>query len=296
MDYCSYFIPDKALFGSYPTTDRAKELENNGVTKYVDLTMPHEVKASYETSKPIIHFAIIDRKIPYNIYTFCKFIIQVANMIKESGKIYIHCRGGHGRSGLVVACLLCFIYKYSPEQSIERTTFFHSQRKIMREKWRQIGSPQTRKQKSFVFKLFKPLYFYKAYKCGPAVGLSNLSLHGIEIKELGNFKTSLAAYEAYRDLDDVEYIKQLENCNAYQARLIGIRKNTEIKNKRQVMKNILQLKLDQHPIIKQTLINTGFRQIFYTYKFNKFWGLGEDHDGDNELGKLWMELRKNFYY
>ena len=34
MDYCSYFIPDKALFGSYPTTDRAKELENNGVTKY----------------------------------------------------------------------------------------------------------------------------------------------------------------------------------------------------------------------------------------------------------------------
>jgi len=138
MDYCSYFIPDKALFGSYPTTDRAKELENNGVTKYVDLTMPHEVKESYETSKPIIHFAIIDRKIPYNIYTFCKFIIQVANMIKESDKIYIHCRGGHGRSGLVVACLLCFIYKYSPEQSIERTTFFHSQRKKKKKKWRQI--------------------------------------------------------------------------------------------------------------------------------------------------------------
>ena len=296
MDYCSYFIPDKALFGSYPTTDRAKELENNGVTQYVDLTMSHEVKESYETDKSIIYFPIIDRKIPYNVYTFCKFIIKIADMITNANKLYIHCRGGHGRSGLVVACLLCFIYKYSPEKSIERTTFFHSQRKTMRDKWRQIGSPQTRKQKSFVFKLFKPLYFYKAYKCGPAVGLSNLSLHTITIKDLGVFKTSLAAYEAYRDPDDVEYVKQLENCNAYQARLIGIKKNKEIKEKRKVMKNILQMKLEQHASIKQTLINTGFRQIFYTYKFNTFWGLGEEHDGNNELGKLWMELRKNFYY
>ena len=136
---------------------------------------------------------------------FAKFIIKLVDIINNTKKkIYIHCRGGHGRAGLVVACLLCYINKTSPDKSLEQTKNFHSQRKEMREKWRKIGSPQTRKQKSFIFKLFKPLHFYKAYKCGPTVGLSNLSLHNIHIKNIGIFKTSLAAYEAYRDLSDRE--------------------------------------------------------------------------------------------
>jgi len=40
----------------------------------------------------------------------------------ENNKLYIHCRGGHGRAGLVVACLLCSIYDYPPEKSIELTS------------------------------------------------------------------------------------------------------------------------------------------------------------------------------
>lgn len=295
MDYCSYFIPDRALFGSYPTTNRAKELEDNGIVQYIDLTLDNEVEEKYTTDKPILYFPIIDRQVPINIYKFCKFILELVDIINSKKKIYIHCRGGHGRAGLVVACLLCYINKLSPAESITQTTFFHSQRKIMREKWRKIGSPQTRKQKSFIFKLFKPLYFYKAYKCGPTVGFSNLSSHPIKLENIGTFKTSLSAYEAYRDLQDKAYIKQLENCNPYQARIIGIKKNKEIKDKRNIMKHILKIKLEQHPNICETLINSGFRDIYYTYKFNNFWGLGRDHTGDNELGKLWMELRNNFY-
>ena len=295
MDYCSYFIPNKGLFGNYPTTNRAKELEENGVTQYVNLTLPHEVENDYNTNKSVINFPIIDRQVPDNIYKFCKFIIKLAKIIDNTNKTYIHCRGGHGRAGLVVACLLCYKYNYCPQKSLELTNFFHSQRKIMREKWRKIGSPQTRKQQSFIFKLFKPLYFYKAYKCGPAVGLSNLSLHSIIIENVGKFKVSLAAYEAFRDLDDKEYIKQLQECNPYHIRLLGSKKKKSIVNKREVMKKILQCKLEQHKHIKDTLINTGFRPIYYTYKFNNYWGYGENHNGNNELGKLWMEIRNNFY-
>ena len=295
MDYCSFFIPDKALFGNYPTPSRAQELEELGVTIFIDLTLPLEVLESYKTTKMIIKFPIVDRNVPHDIHEFCKFIIKLVALIKQDDKVYIHCRGGHGRAGLVVACLLCYLYKYTPNESIEKTTFFHSQRKVMRQKWRDIGSPQTRKQKSFIFKLFKPLYFYKAYKCGPSVGLSNLSLHQMIVDGLGKFKTSLAFYEAHRDLDDVNYVTQLQNCSAYQARIIGEKKNKPIKNKREIMKKILELKLNQHPLIKQTLINSGFREIIYSYKFNEYWGLGLEHKGSNELGKLWMELRKNFY-
>ena len=38
MNYCSYFIKDKALFGSYPTQQSVEELEQEGVRYFVDLT------------------------------------------------------------------------------------------------------------------------------------------------------------------------------------------------------------------------------------------------------------------
>ena len=38
MNYCSYFIKDKALFGSYPSLERAQELYSNNVKVFVDLT------------------------------------------------------------------------------------------------------------------------------------------------------------------------------------------------------------------------------------------------------------------
>ena len=30
-------------------------------------------------------------------------------------KIYIHCKGGHGRAGLVVSCILCYTCRLSSE-------------------------------------------------------------------------------------------------------------------------------------------------------------------------------------
>jgi len=212
----------------------------------------------------------------------------------ENNKLYIHCRGGHGRAGLVVACLLCSIYDYPPEKSIELTSKYHSERLVMRDKWRKIGSPQTRLQRSFIFKIFKPLYFYKAYKNGPAVGFSNLSLHPVTINDI-LFNTSLAAYEAHRDLSDKKYLINLKNCNSYQARIIGLKKNKSIPDKYEVMKKILIEKIKQHPCIKEKLINSGFRHIFYTYQYSEYWGIGKNNDGQNKLGKLWMDIRREFY-
>ena len=297
MELCSYCIPDQVLFGSYPTTERCKILEENGVRYYVNLTEELEVEQDYETKYPILSFPIVDRKIPDNIFTFGKFLLKVVtlvNQLENNDKLYIHCRGGHGRAGLLVACLLCCIYDYTPEKSIELTSQYHSERLVMRDKWRKIGSPQTKLQKSFIFKMFKPLYFYKAYKNGPAVGFSNLSLHHVLINEI-LFTTSLAAYESYRDLSDKNYISNLKNCNSYQARIIGLRKKKSIPDKYKVMKKILVEKIKQHPCIRETLLNSGFRPIFYTYKYSEYWGIGENNQGQNKLGKIWMEIRDEFY-
>ena len=295
MDTSSFFITDKALFGNYPDQDKIKYLEELGVKYYVNLTHDYEIDNKYVTKNDVFNYPIKDRSIPYNILKFCQFIIKIANIItnlKNNDKIYIHCRGGHGRAGLYVSCLLCYIYDYSPEKSLKLTKEFHNNRKVMRNKWRKIGSPQTRLQKTLVFKLFKPLYFYKAYKQGPSMGLSNYSKHSIEIKNVGTFMNSIRAFYSFKSLNNNTYINKLLT-NKTDKFMYNIPNPPQWdENKRDIMKKILLIKIKQYPEIFTTLINTGFRKIFYNSKYDFYWGLG-DGTGSNELGKLWEEIRED---
>ena len=119
--------------------------------------------------------------------------------MEKDQKVYLHCKGGHGRSGIVVACILCHIYSILPEEALRLTTAYHSQRPTMRPKWREIGSPQTRQQKSFVVRMFKPMYFYRAYRQGHTTGFSNYSSHPVTISELGKFPTSGQAFSSIKE-------------------------------------------------------------------------------------------------
>ena len=42
MEFCSYFIKEKALFGGYPTNNSKNELKEQGVMVFVDLTTEQE--------------------------------------------------------------------------------------------------------------------------------------------------------------------------------------------------------------------------------------------------------------
>ena len=149
MDTSYYFIKDKALFGSFPTKQSVIELEQKGVRYFIDLTTPEEKITkiqSYVTNYKYINYPILDRSIPTNWQTFAKFIISACRIIKYlkiNEKVYIGCRGGHGRSGVVTASILCHMFGLAPEESLEYTTKCHSNRKVLKDKWRKIGSPQT---------------------------------------------------------------------------------------------------------------------------------------------------------
>ncbi len=154
MENASFFIEDKALFGSFPTQTQVNKLEAIGVRHFVNLTHPDESKINpYTTNHNYISYPIIDRFIPEDNLIFSRFIYTLCNLIsllQEGEKIYIHCKGGHGRSGLVVACVTTKFFDISPNTALKHTTKCHSNRTIMRDSWRRIGSPQTSHQKDFV--------------------------------------------------------------------------------------------------------------------------------------------------
>ena len=78
MNKSSFFIPSKALFGSYPNQNSVAELEQNGVVLFVNLTEPTEALDPYTLSESsrMIHFPIVDRKIPTDAMAFSKLIVS----------------------------------------------------------------------------------------------------------------------------------------------------------------------------------------------------------------------------
>lgn len=61
--------------------------------------------------------------------------------------------------------------------------------------------------------------------------------------------------------------------------------------KLEVMKDIYVVKLNQHQDVREALIKTGNKIIIENSPTDSFWGIGPDGNGQNHLGKIWMELR-----
>ena len=59
-----------------------------------------------------------------------------------------------------------------------------------------------------------------------------------------------------------------------------------------IMEEIVGQKLKQNPYVMHKLMQTGKRKIVEDSPKDNFWGWGPKRDGRNELGKIWMKLRK----
>ena len=302
MNRCSFFIKNKALFGGFPIQEYVDEYESIGVRHFVNLTYDSETKIKpYKTNYNYIQFSIKDHRVPTDWKLFAIFIIKIANIITNLSigeKIYIHCKAGHGRSGVVVACLLCYLYKYPPSEAISKTNKYHNKRIILKEKWRKIGSPQTRSQKHFISKFFEPLYVYNnCYKNYFSYGFSNEANLTVVVPNYGMFLSAEAAFQSFKDPDNIEYVGKLEiSSSSEETHTISCtceKKADWDDTKDDIMYNILTLKFDQHKNIKNNLINTGLRPIIIVSD-NNYWGYS-DNLGKNKLGILLMKLRKKLY-
>ena len=301
MEHSSEFVKNKALFGSYPIQEHVDLFENHGVRYFIDLTLPGEKRITpYTTKYTYIHYPIHDRRVPTNWGSFARFIIKVGEIIKNlpSGdKVYVHCKGGHGRSGIVVACLLCYLYKITPSEALSKTTKYHSRRKEMREKWRRMGSPQTRSQKHFVTKFFEPLYIYKNYTKYFSAGFNNDADLSVMIPGFGLFPTATSAFNAFKDPSNTEYVGSLETeTDVSRIHLISescLPREEWVHIRESVMYTVLKNKFEQHNIIRKNLLDTGLRRIVVR-STDPFWGK-LDNSGKNMIGKLLVKLRKELY-
>jgi ribA/ribD-fused uncharacterized protein len=58
------------------------------------------------------------------------------------------------------------------------------------------------------------------------------------------------------------------------------------------MREILRAKVEQHEYVHRKLLATGDRELVENSWRDDFWGWGPNRDGQNMLGKLWMQIRE----
>lgn len=115
--------------------------------------------------------------------------------------------------------------------------------------------------------------------------------------ELMRFDTSEAAYhwEKFPDHDEIRFgILNAPSAHAafkLAEQFRDLRRPDWDDVKVDIMRNILRAKASQHEYVQRKLLSTGERELVENSWRDDFWGWGPNRDGQNMLGKLWMEIR-----
>lgn len=124
---------------------------------------------------------------------------------------------------------------------------------------------------------------------------SNFSSFQLEWKG-ESWMTSEHAYHSEK-FDDPELLRQLkETRSAHDAMVLAYANKDKCRKdwdevKLGIMKEILRAKVEQHPYVKKKLIESGDKELVEDSWRDDFWGWGSNKDGQNNLGRLWMEVR-----
>lgn len=146
----------KVLFGGHPSQAQCDHLRTMGVRYFIDLTTPHEKRRlqAYDYKDAVyVNFPIRDNFIPCDMDLFNEFLVWLVftiGVMRDDELMYVHCKGGHGRSGMVACCVLCAGKKLTPEQSVMEVTRSHHERPLLTPKWRKQLCPPNEVQRVFI--------------------------------------------------------------------------------------------------------------------------------------------------
>eukprot|EP01064_Diplonema_japonicum_P021418 TRINITY_DN30971_c0_g1_i1.p1 TRINITY_DN30971_c0_g1~~TRINITY_DN30971_c0_g1_i1.p1 ORF type:complete len:696 (+),score=123.32 TRINITY_DN30971_c0_g1_i1:37-2124(+) len=158
----NWVVRGRLLCGGSPDNRRLSDLQalaNTGITTVINLRadknagyMPALEKAAGRKIN-LVTYHLSDGQVPKETKTFMELINRINAMLKAGEIIYIHCKGGHGETGMVVACVLATLYDLPHMKALNVTGTLHSQRHDTEDQC----SPQTQEQRIFVLEILKTI-------------------------------------------------------------------------------------------------------------------------------------------
>ena len=111
-----WVIPGRLLAGEYPgdpddsqVRQRLKRLGGVGIDSFIDLTEEGELPP-YRLLLPkhtqYLRSPIVDTRVPNNVAQTRELLYAIRAGLARDRRVYVHCRAGIGRTGLVIGCFL----------------------------------------------------------------------------------------------------------------------------------------------------------------------------------------------
>lgn len=118
-------LPGQLWYGSsFSTIDEMNKafqlLEQYKVT-YIWNLLEDDNVANLEKQKfRVIHSPVIDFHIPKDKDLFHKDVEYIIKLLNKGKNVYVHCYGGHGRTGMAILCI-CVKLGRDPQESLNQT-------------------------------------------------------------------------------------------------------------------------------------------------------------------------------
>ena len=124
--------------------------------------------------------------------------------------------------------------------------------------------------------------------------LSPFSAHEVLVRGV-MYKTAEHAYQALRMKDEAraDIVASPSPLEAWRRAQVSKEQGMldESVNKLSLMEEIFRAKLAQHADVCKVLLETGDVELLKVYDTDYYWGTGADGSGENQMGKVWMNLR-----
>lgn len=157
--------------GEYPgdkygekATEKLKRMYNFGIRHFIDLTEEGEL-CPYNHLLPsdttYTRFPIPDCGVPKSIESVRRLLLRIEELKKMEGYVYVHCWGGVGRTGTIVAC---YLSQNSEEPDLNKTLEVLRGRFSEMPKSAYRETPETKEQINFIEQFINSNKAYKEDK------------------------------------------------------------------------------------------------------------------------------------
>ena len=157
--------------GEYPgdkygekATEKLKRMYHFGIRHFIDLTEEGEL-CPYNHLLPsdttYTRFPIPDCGVPKSIESVRRLLLRIEELKKMEGYVYVHCWGGVGRTGTIVAC---YLFQNSEEPDLNKTLEVLRGRFSEMPKSAYRETPETKEQINFIEQFINSNKAYKEDK------------------------------------------------------------------------------------------------------------------------------------
>ena len=152
----NWVVPGLLMCGAEPTGQAAARLVAFGMRSFVCLQaelseLPYRRRAERACADGLefVHEPIEDGATFEAEEALLPLVAHIVSTVRGGTPVYVHCKGGHGRSGIVVACVLGELYPHlTAAEVLARVQAYHDARANPRGTLRvRPRSPQTAAQR-----------------------------------------------------------------------------------------------------------------------------------------------------